>query len=125
MEIAYQGLLWISILSFGAIGLLFLYDPMRWAGSLGIEALTDAGKVDLRATYGGALLALALFWFWCALDPSRGPAGLWSMSLVYGGLALGRSLGWLAGHQLDRKMVVFLVFEVFAVGMCVAIIAGV
>ena len=112
-------------ITFGVMGGLFLYDPVRWSQTLGIEALTDAGKVDIRATYGGGMLALALFWFWCALDPSRGPAGLWSMALVYGGLALGRSLGWLAGHRLDRKMTVFLVFEVFAVGLCVAIIAGV
>jgi hypothetical protein len=125
MEFTYVGLLWVSVLSFGVLGLLFLYDPVRWAGSLDIEARTDVGKVDLRATYGGGFLGLALFWFWCALDPARSAAGLWSMALVYGGLGLGRALGWLAGHKLDRKMTGFLVFELCAVALCVALIAGV
>ncbi len=125
MELAQAGLLWFSVVSFGVIGLLFLYDPVRWAGSLDIEARTDVGRVDLRATYGGGFLALGLFWFWCALDPSRSSAALWSMALVYGGLALGRVLGGLAGHKLDPKMTWFLIFELAAVALCVARIAGV
>ena len=76
MELAQAGLLWFSVLSFGVLGLLFLYDPVRWAGSLDIEALTDVGRVDLRATYGGGFLALGLFWFWCALEPARSSAAL-------------------------------------------------
>ena len=124
MEIARLGLLWISILTFGALGALFLYDPVRWARTVDVEARTDVGKVDLRATYGGGLLGIALFWFWCVLDPLRGPAGLWSMALVYGGLALGRALGWLAGHQLDRKMFAFLLYELVVMGLCTALIAG-
>ena len=105
-------LLWFSVLSFGAIGVLFLASPERWAATIGVAATNDTGRVDIRATYGGICLGLGFFWAWCALDPSRYAPGLWSMALVYGGLGLGRILGRLSGHALDSKMKLFLVTEV-------------
>lgn len=105
-------LLCFSVLSFGAIGVLFLVSPERWAATLGVTASNDTGRVELRATYGGICLGLAFFWAWCGLDPSRYPPGLWSMAYVYGGLALGRALGVLSGHALDPKMKLFLATEV-------------
>lgn len=124
MDVFVQVLLWLSATSFAGIGLLFLYDPVRWASTIDVEASSDVGRVDLRATYGGGFLAMGLFWLWCVLDESRMAAGLWSMSLSYGALALGRGLGWLAGHRLDGKMWFFLGFEVVALAACIWCIAS-
>ena len=115
MSISFSILLWFSILSFAGIGAAFLLNPLRWAQSIDIRPVSEAGKVDIRATYGGGFLALSLFWFWCSLGPARYEAAVWSMTLVYGGLAMGRILSWLAGDKLGRKMVVFLAVEVVAV----------
>ena len=104
--------LWFSVLCFGVVGVLFLASPERWAATIGVAATSDTGRVDIRATYGGICLGLGFFWAWCALDPSRYAAGLWSMALIYGGLALGRILARLSGHELDPKMKLFLVTEI-------------
>ena len=125
LTITIVGLHWFSVVSFGAIGIMFLVAPERWAATIGVAATNDTGRVDIRATYGGLCMSLGLFWVWCVLDPTRFPAGLWSMALVYGFLALGRILGALAGHRLDSKMKLFLATEVVVAAACIGIIATV
>jgi len=109
-------LLWASAIIFALIGVYFLAVPDRAAASIGVAMLDDTGRTDIRATYGGMVLGIAVFFGWAARAPDRTVAGLWSMILVYGGLALGRIVAIADGERPGGMMWSFLVIEVaFAV----------
>jgi len=105
-------LLWFSAVVFGAIGLYFLAAPEQAAASIGLTLDNATARTDVRATYGGMVLGVAVFFGWAALAEGRYEAGLWSMALVYGGLALGRVMAIAQGERPEAMIWTFLVIEV-------------
>lgn len=105
-------LLWFSAIVFALIGIFFLALPERAASSIGLEMTNATARTDVRATYGGMVLGLALLFGWAALAPGRIEAGLWSLLLVYGGLALGRVVAIGSGERPGSMMWSFLAIEV-------------
>jgi len=124
MNTASLVLLWFSTIAFALIGAYFLAAPERAAASIGVT-LTDAtARTDVRATYGGMVLGVGLFFGWAALAPERLDAGLWSMLLVYGGLALGRIVALATGERLGAMMWTFLAIEVAVAIASVVLLRG-
>jgi hypothetical protein len=104
-------LLWFSAVVFGAIGVYFLAAPDQAAAAIGLSLDNDTARTDVRATYGGMVLGVAVFFGWAALEESRYEAGLWSMGLVYGGLALGRVLAIAQGQRPNPMIWAYLAIE--------------
>ena len=105
-------LLWSSAVAFAAIGVIFLTRPVQGASSIGIEIPGDTGRTEIRATYGGMMLGLALLFSWSAAAEGQTLAGLWSMIFVYGGFAFGRALAIVLGARPSSKMWWFLIIEI-------------
>ena len=117
-------LLSTSALAFGIIGLLFLFRPEDAAASIGLAATAAAGRIDLRATYGGLMLGLAGLFAMPLLRPTLEVAGPFLLLFVYGGLAFGRGLAMLLGEPPAGQMVVFLVIELLYVLGALGLVRG-
>ena len=87
-----QILVVLSALAFGGLGLLFMIDPPRLAGTVELGT-SPFQTIELRAMYGGLEIGVAIFLLWCAASPRRVALGLWFSLLAYGGLGFGRLLG--------------------------------
>ena len=113
-----------SALLFFLIAVLFLAAPESTAASIGIKTLDDTGRTDIRATYGGMVLGIALFFAWASLQRARFRAGLWSILLIYGGLAGGRLLSLFPGAKLGGMMWTFLAIELAVAIASAALLRG-
>src|SRR5262245_35155003 len=83
--------LWLAALVFGVFGVLFLFNPVGWAGSVDLGVTTATARTEIRAMYGGFELGIAAFLIWCAMDPARVRTGLMASGLMFAGVALGRA----------------------------------
>ena len=93
-----------------AFAIAYLVVPIQMAAPIGIT-LTPSGETDIRATYGGLQAGIALFLFWTARSSERVLAGLLSLLLVCGSVAVFRGIGILISGELGLHYVGFL-FEV-------------
>ena len=82
----------LSALAFGGLGILFMLDPARLAGTVELGT-SPFQTIELRAMYGGLEIGVALFLLWCAASPQRIGLGLWFSLFAYSGLGLGRLSG--------------------------------
>jgi hypothetical protein len=115
-------LLWSSAVVFALIGLYFLLMPERATAAIGVEMTNATGHTDIMATYGGMMLGMAVFYTWVALNPARYEAGLWSVLVVYAGLALGRTWAIVGGQRPGIMMWSFLSLEVTAAALAALIL---
>ncbi len=88
------GLLGLGNIGFGLIALL---DPPRVASWLGLELLGVSAYGELRAVYGGLVLALGGAMIWGVFGNQ--PSWLAPLALLFGGLVSGRLIslsldGW-------------------------------
>ena len=77
----------------------------------------DTARTDLRATYGGMCLGVALLYGWLARTPDHLVAGAMSLLLIYGGLGLVRGLSIVQGQRPNVWMWSFLVIELVVAGI--------
>lgn len=82
----------LSALAFGGLGIVFLTDPPRLAGTVELGT-SPFQTIELRAMYGGLEIGVAIFLLWCAASPRRVAIGLWFSLFAYAGLGLGRLSG--------------------------------
>lgn len=75
-------------------GTAFLLWPEYMAGLFGFEAMNAVALTDVRAYYGGMLVALGLVLAWLASNDAGGRAALLVIIAFAGGSALGRLLGF-------------------------------
>lgn len=87
-----QILVILSAIAFGGLGIVFLTDPARLAGTVELGT-SPFQTIELRAMYGGLELGVALFLLWCAAAPKRVELGLWFSLFAFAGLGLGRLAG--------------------------------
>lgn len=84
-------------------GAAFVLDPVPWMQNLHLTASNPAGIAEMRAFYGGLMLALgSLFAVAAAVRGALYP-GLVLMTATYLGAALVRSVS-LATHRLDDPL---------------------
>ncbi|MDH3292105.1 MAG: DUF4345 domain-containing protein [Gemmatimonadota bacterium] len=107
-----QGFLWVVAVGFAAIGVGFLSAPVAWARYIEILVPTPTARTDLRATYGGFVLAFGVFLGVSALWPDWTRAGLAAAGLALAGVAAGRLIGILVEGVASRLMYVFLFIEI-------------
>lgn len=116
-----RGVLAVTAVIFGVIGIGFLWAPTDWAAAIDVVVTTPLGRTDVRATYGGFLLATGVFLAVAAVLRAWTRPGLAACALFLGGFALGRLVGLLAEGTLSGLMWFFLAVEVS--GACAAVIA--
>lgn len=119
MKIA-NNLLWVNALLFLAFGLGFMFAPAFFSQTItGASPATSSAMIDMRATYGGIALGLAIFWEWCTQESGRVRGGLFSSLTVLAATALGRILGILMDGAPNIFMFILLAAELLFVGLIV------
>jgi len=104
--------LWFCVLNCGAIGCAFLFAPDQAASILiDLPLDNDTTRTDIRATYGGMVLGLPLFFIWTGWKKNY-QTGLLCAVLVFGGLAFGRMISITLGDQPGPLSWGFLLVEV-------------
>ena len=83
----------LSAIVFGGFGVAFLLFPLLMASIVGIELPTPSAVIDVRATYGGLEIGLAMFFTICAFRESWIRPGLVAQAASLGGFAFGRIIG--------------------------------
>jgi hypothetical protein len=89
--------LWLSGLGFIAFGAAFMLDPLGTLAATGIVLSGDLAAAELRAFYGGFELGVGALILASDLAARHRPYGLLLAFGAYGGIAIGRTIGMLAG----------------------------
>ena len=111
-------LLGLSSLAFAGFGVGFVAAPQQLA-----EFFTDGAPIvpsavtDMRATYGGLSLGLALFFGLCAARRQWIRPGLLAALLAVAGIGAARVIGMIADGDPNAFMFVFLATEIVSVGL--------
>ncbi|NNE99008.1 MAG: DUF4345 domain-containing protein [Pyrinomonadaceae bacterium] len=95
-----------------AIGIIFLADPVYWASSIDISLPTPTAVTDLRATYGGCMLAIGVFLLFCLKNSAFLKAGLTFQVISFAGFGLSRLAGILLDGQPRAIMYYLLAAEI-------------
>jgi len=77
------------------LGIGCVVDPGWMLAPIGVEAISPAGEVELRAMYGGLELGFAVFLGWCLMHPERVRIGLVAAVLEVGTMGLVRGVSWM------------------------------
>ena len=117
-----RAFLWFNLVMSVVFGGLYLFDPSIMAEPMGVSATSAAGTNDLRATYGGFQLGMAVFLGWCLRDASRHGAALVGLAAVIGGLGVCRAIG-LAVDGVSGTMLGATLFELGWAGLCLFLYA--
>ncbi len=101
-----RALLRINTVLFAAYGLAYLCAPDSLAALLtGAPFATATASIDGRAIYGGTSLGIAvMIWLASGSDASAQRTAQAGCAAVFGGLALGRIVGMIAGHVAPPLM---------------------
>ncbi|SDE09083.1 DUF4345 family protein [Aquimonas voraii] len=89
--------LWLSGLGFIAFGAAFMLDPLGTLAATGIVLSGDLAAAELRAFYGGFELGVGALILASDFGARHRPYGLLLALGAYGGIAIGRAIGMLAG----------------------------
>ena len=101
----------LTAAALAVIGIGFLIAPTSWARAIEVVVSSPTGRTDVRATYGGFVLAAGVFLAVCAANTDWIRPGLLACALILAGFAGGRLVGWAAEGTLSRLMTFFLVVE--------------
>ncbi len=92
-------------------------------GGIGIELNGPDARIDVRATYGGLELGIALFLFLCATRAEWLRVGLIAATCGIAGFGFGRLVGIvLEGGEAGTLMWSFLAIEAVTTGVYVAVL---
>jgi hypothetical protein len=108
----YSFLIYLSGAVFLFFGLAFLIAPEYFGSMVDMEFSKPNALIDIRATYGGMLLGIAVWFFYCG-KTNRVSEGLFSSFLMVSGLLLGRITGTIISGSPNKVTVFFLISEVF------------
>jgi hypothetical protein len=111
----------ISVLIFGGIGFACLFFPVQVAAGIDISLPTPTAIIDFRATYGGFLLGLGLFFIYCLFNKTFLRVGLIVQAVSLGGFAFGRIVGLALDGTPKTILIYFLIAEI--IGCILAIYA--
>ncbi len=111
--------IFLTAAAYGAIGLIFLVDPVYWGSTVDISLPTPTAIIDLRATYGGCMFAIAIFFIYSLKNSSLIRAGLIFQAISLGGFGLARLVGILMTPPSRGIMYYLLAAEVFGASLAV------
>ena len=105
-------------------GTAFLFWPQIFLlRQLGEVPVMPSTLIDVRATYGGLSLGLAVVLFKLAGEPTTQRAGVWTVILVLGGMAVGRCYGLIVDGSANGFMYLYLALEILAVAVSFVVLA--
>ena len=96
----------------GGLGVLFLVQPEALRDRVGISPNTPSALVEIRSTYGGLHVGIALFLLTCAARESMRRTGLLFCGLAFAGAGLARTAGILEFQATDSDQVVTASLEI-------------
>ena len=100
---------------------VFIFMPTYGVSFVGIELPVSSAKIDVRATYGGCVLGVAIFFVLCALRDDWLRCGLAAQAVILGGFIFGRVIGIIVDGEPNAAIYVLLVGEI--AGCALALIA--
>ncbi|MGB0835626.1 MAG: DUF4345 domain-containing protein [Psychrobium sp.] len=106
----------VFALFFVAYGVVFVGWPntmLHWITGAALD--TQAGVIDLRATYGGMSLAVGVLLWWFAQNAHLHLLGLKFIRLLMLMMALGRLIGLIVDGSPNWVMWLYLTLEIIAV----------
>lgn len=106
--------IFITILIYLIIGIWCLFAPIQTSSGVDIQLPTTTAIVDFRATYGGLLVGIGIFFIVCLKDTYI-RLGLILQALSLGGLAFGRIVGLILDGMPKPLLIYFLIAEIGAV----------
>ncbi len=109
----------ISALIFGGIGFACLFFPAKTASGLDIELKSVTAIIDFRATYGGFLIGLGIFFVVSLFSENFVRPALYAQALSLGGFAFGRIVGLLLDGMPKPMLIYFLIAEIGGVILAV------
>ena len=113
--LALNGLIYLGI------GWLFSVDVVAWFEVVGVDLRSDMGYTELRAVYGGFMLALGAFLLVCALrHKSYASAGVLLLVFTYAGLVAARSWGVLVEQAYNATVLQIYISEWLALVLSIA-----
>lgn len=89
--------LWLCGLGFMGFGVAFMLDPLGTLATTGVQQSGDLAAAELRAFYGGLELGLGALILASDRAPHHRYYGLLLAFGSYGGIAVGRAIGMIAG----------------------------
>lgn len=107
--------LFITLLAFLIIGLWCLFSPIQTSSGVEIQLPTVTAIVEFRATYGGFLVGVGIFFAVCLFNESYVRIGLILQALSLGGFAFGRLVGIALDGIPNPLIIYFLSAEIAAV----------
>ena len=96
----------------GGLGSLYLLQPAGIHDALGISPETPAALAEIRSTYGGLHVGIAVFLVACAAHDARRRAGLLFCGLAFLGAGLARFAGVLEFQTTESTPFVVASLEV-------------
>jgi len=93
-------------------GFGFLLFPTTFCAAIDIELTSPTAITDIRATYGGFEIGLAVFLCFCARQPTFHGAGLLVTACAVGGFGAGRLFGIIMDGSTVPLMVGFTILEI-------------
>jgi hypothetical protein len=90
----------------GGLGSLYLFHPGALRASAAISAQTPSALAELRSTYGGLHVGVAVFLLACAMRSGARRTGLLFCGLAFAGAGLARFGGIWEFHVMEPKQVV-------------------
>jgi peptidoglycan/LPS O-acetylase OafA/YrhL len=92
-------------------GLIYLISPITLATKAGITA-DNSGLTDIRATYGGIQIGLAVFLYWSSLARERIPSALAATAIIFFFVGACRFYGVIVDGELSGFNLIGLSFEI-------------
>ncbi len=90
----------------GGLGSLYLFHPDALRDSTGIFPETPSALAEIRSTYGGLHVGIALFLLACAAREGTRRTGLLFCALAFAGAGIARGAGILEFQAAEVKQVV-------------------
>ena len=100
-------------------GYQFLTDPLRWMKGLSLAVTDTPGITEMRAFYGGLMLALGIIFLGSAIIKQALRPGLIVMGITYAGAVFARTFGIWVDQVSDPLIMQILAIEVTGLVMSV------
>jgi hypothetical protein len=101
----------------GGLGLLYLLDPEAIREAAGIAPESPSALAEIRSTYGGFHIGIALFLVACSLSERMRRAGLLLCALAFACAGIARIAGIVEFEATDRGQSVTAALEVVFSGI--------
>jgi hypothetical protein len=98
-------------LIFFSFGMAYFIFPVTMIEFSGMKIPTATAKADTWAIYAGIQIGFGLFLLACSKKLELSEAGLLAIAFVFGGVAIGRTLGMLYFDAFDQYSLAALAFE--------------